>query len=74
MQSFVKNAMALKTLPINLLTKIFGDGDFIMQNYGVDAGQLQSLVETLPEMVPRQIKKIFFLNNHMKDQMLADFL
>lgn len=64
---FIENSMQQVSIPLPILQKIDSRGRFILSNYFLDLGNFQALVDVLPQVVPRNVNKIFLVNNSLKD-------
>lgn len=63
---FIENSMSMRTIPLPILKRV-DRGCFVLNNYLLDHGNFQSFLGTLPGIVPKNVQKVFLVNNSLKD-------
>lgn len=68
---YIRVSISMNQQPLPILQKVTADGMFPIVNYQLNESNINSLVVILPRMIPRQVKKIYLVNNAMNEYQLA---
>lgn len=64
--------MVMKTIPMPLFQGIDGQKRLILVNRPIDQSNLGAFLQQLPLVIPKNVQKLYLVNNNLSDKSLAD--
>jgi hypothetical protein len=69
---FIENSMVMKTIPMPIFQRIDLQKRLILVNQHIDQSNYEAFLKQLPLVIPKNIKKLYLVNNNLNDKNLSD--